>query len=525
MQTVSSTFTANTSKPLREISWRLLMSFEKNYDPSIDFFTIGTSTIGGTDILKGVNDVVQEWDKFDYADLTDRVLSIEFNREVDPPLSSLTLTTAQITLDNHDDVFTPGNASSPYDGFIQPRRPMRFHIGMRAEPIPMFIGVTDGMPEVNESSKTVRFNCFDFLSSIIQKPLDTELMYTNKRTDEVISSLLQSAGLLTTQFVLDTGAVVIPFAYFEKGSKLQDAITAISEAELGNVSCDENGVIRFQNRTNWATNSNVWNFTKDNVLDIDTVTDNDVINVVEVYSKARKVQAKQKIWELESAVEVKGSSTVEIFANFEDDNGTLPVTSVDTPVYISSATTSLFAVNTSSDGTGSIDSTHVTLTSHSLFSTAYKMVFTNTSTSSLFITQLELKGTPAKVVSDIYVRVQDDASVGIFDALDEHVFKVENNYIQDEVAANSIAQIIIEDRSEIDDQRKMQVRGVPQLQIGDAINYTDEIINEDYFVTRINGIMDTTAGFRQYLQVSKRTINTYFRIGISLIGGTDKISP
>lgn len=524
MQTVSSRFTALTDGPMRPVTFRVLMAFDKTYDSGIDFFTIGSSTIGGTDILKGTSNVIQEWDKYVYEDYSDRILSIEWEREAEPPTSAFTLATASIIMDNHDDLFTPSNSSSPLYGNLLPKRPIRINAGFGGETIPQFIGLTDNKPEINEKNKTAKFTAMDFLKFMMEQPLDEELMYVDMRTDEIIQELLEGGGMTTAQMDLDTGSVFIPFAYFKKGSKRGEALAEIAEAELGNISMSEAGRATFQNRQNWSDNTSSWTFDKLNTLERKATSASDIINVVEVYSQARAVQAKQKLWEASEPIEIPANSSIDIFPDFKDDYGALPVTTMDDPVYIASATSSLYATNALEDGSSEALNTYVSLTSSDLFSTAAKLTFSNSAPVSVFLTQLELFATPAKVQNDIYVRVEDAASVGNRDGYEEQVHKIENNYIQDAVAANSIGRIITEDRGQDDDQYDLLVKAVPQLQISDVVTWDEPDNVDDYFVTRISSTINTS-GFRQTIRTSKRTINLYFRIGISTIGGSDKIGP
>lgn len=526
MQTVSSAFTNRTSGKVRPLKHSLFISFAKDYDAAVSFFDIGGSSIGGIDILKGENSVIQEWDKYVYEDYSERILSIEYDRGTEPPTNAVTLATCDLVLDNHDDIFTPGNTNSSLDGFLLPRRPLRLHLGFGDELIPIFVGLTEKRPEIDERGKTARFHCIDFLKAIMNISLDEELMFQDYRTDEIISEVLQTAGLTTSQFDLDTGGVIVPFAYFKKGSKVGDALNEIAEAELGNISLDENGVIRFQNRLNWADNTSSWTFNKDNTIERKNAG-GELINVVEVYSRAREVQAKQKLFESNGVVQFDDKTdflgpgeTKTVILDFKDEYGELPVTSADDPDYVSGATTSLYATNEKRDGTGRALNTGITLDSSSLFSTAMKLTFSNAGSLPVYLTRLEIHATPAKVAQDIYIREADATSIGTNDGYEEHIHKIENDYIQDAVAATSIAKIILEDRAADDDQQILIVKGVPQLQIGDVVTYTDENQNETYFVTGINGIFNSS-GFRQVLRISKRVINSYFRIAISTIGSTD----
>lgn len=526
MQSVSPAFAARTVSSMRPISHSLLISFEKAFDDNIDFFTIGTSLIGGTDVLRGDSNVLQEWDKYDYTDYSSRVQSIEVNRETDPPISPVTTATCDLVLDNHDDLFTPGNTSSPLDGFLKSRRPVRVGMGFGPEVLPKFVGLTDGKPEIDEKSKTVTFHCVDFLKSIMNMPLDEEIIYVNQRTDQIISALLQSvAGLTTSQFDLDTGAVIVPFAYFKKGSKLGDALNDTVQAELGGLYMSEDGIPKFENRQNWNTKTSVWTLDKDSVLEKNSLGETSVKNVAETFSKARSVQGTGPVYAAAQPIELLPGDN-EVFIDFKDDDGALPVIAIDTPTYNDGtvATTSFYATNEQRDGSGPALNAQVSLTGTDLFSTGVKFTFNNAAAQSIFLTQLEVHGQAARVVDDIYKREVDAVSVGDRDGYEEHPVKIENDLIQDGTAASTIGQMIIQDRAEDDDQQKMLVKSVPQLQLGDVITYEDENTSEDYFIVRLNDILNSN-GYRQQLQVTKRTINTYFRIGISTIGGSDVLGP
>lgn len=524
MQSVSGAFTAATGYPIRKVKASVLASFPKTYNSVTSFFTIGTSTIGGTDIIRGVGNVLQEWDKYNYTDYSQRVIDVEYDREylLDPNVP-LIMATADITFDNTDDYFTPSNTRSPIYGNILPQRPFRIALGFDSDTCPIFVGVSDGLPIIDEKAKTAKFHCIDFLYSLINVPLDNDVIYVSQRTDQIISSLFVAAGLSASQLLLDIGSVTIPFAYFAKGSKLGDALQQIVQAELGRLYMNEYGIITFENRSTWATahqNINFF-FNKSNVLEMETLTKDNIINVCEVNSLARTVEGNQSLWKQTTSTEIPAGSSVDIFADFQDSDGALPVTSVDSPVYVDSATTSYFITNTASDGSGTGDATSVTLTASSTFSTSYKMTFTNSNSVSIWISQIQLYGTPARISSRVYVRKEDTTSTALFD---EKVVTINNDYIQDEGAANSIAQIVISDQAGLTDRRKMLVKGVPNLQIADLVAYNDNITGQTYSVIRINGILNSS-GFRQNITVAKRNIASYFRIGLSTIGGSDTIAP
>lgn len=535
MQSVSSAFAAQTSAPVRNISASVLISFKKDFDAATSFLTIGSSLIGGSDIVKGDSNTLQEWDKYNYEDYSDRIISLEYDRETSPPTNPYTMAIATVVLDNHDDIFTPTNTSSPLYGYVREMRPIRIHVGFNNENIPVFVGLTEKKPEIDVMRKTATFRCVDFLHYIMTKPLNQELIYVGKRTDEILSALLQNAGLSTSQFDLDYGAVVIPFAYFKNDDTYQKAIGQICQAELGNLSMAENGRIRFQNRTNWYTNVRSWDLTDSgNTIERSNGTDDNIINVVSVTANARAVQAARPVYDLNqgqlgagllavSSDPIAPGDDYTMFIDFKDDDGDLPVASATAPSAGYNPASSYYLANDKQDGTGN-NSTNLVLSSYSLFSTGMKLVFHNNDSVPLYITDLIIWGTPAPVVTRIFQRIQDDTSVGDMEGFEEKLYEIKNDYIQDTTAATTISKIILGDMAQEQDQQNRLIIGIPQLQIGDVVGAIDDSSNQDYFVTRINGILNSS-GFRQNLKLSKRQISKYFRIGISTIGGSDPLGP
>lgn len=514
MQTTTAAFTTRAKGSMRHIDWRCLMSFDKAFDTNIDFFTIGVSTIGGTDIIKGEGDVVQEWDKYAYDDFTDRIISVEWSRD-QSILSSVSLAMADIVLDNHDDYFTP-NSGSAIENFILPYRPIKLYAGFKDESIPVFVGLTEKMPVIDDKAKTASFHCIDFLYSLFNRPLDESLILTDVRTDEILDDLFQIAGLLPSQYNLDTGFNIVKFSYFPKGSKLGDAVSELLEAEMGRLYLDELGVIQFKNRQNFSQTP-VYAFSPNNILDVSTSKQDDLINVVEIKADVREVQSNQKFWELQSAVLIKAGETLDIWADFED-----PVTTADDPVYVSGATTSSYTTNVAQDGSGDNNVGDVILNTSVLFAQSFKMTFENTGSQALYITTLEVFATPAKIVKQIYLREQDSVSVAKYD---ERVLTIENNFIQRSDEAYSKAIILLDDYSEYGSTLTLSLKGNPALQLNDTIDIVLPGAGVRQFVIdKISGKIQA-AKFEQTVVVKQRDPAIYFTIGVSLIGGSDIIAP
>lgn len=512
MQTVTSDFNTRANKGMRKLAWRALMSFPRAYNAAVSFFTIGVSTIGGADIIKGEGSVVAEWDKYQYDDYSYRIKSIEVTR-TEEMVNSTTLAQADVVFENHDNYFTPSRGSSIQD-FILPYRPIKLYGGFGADAIPQFTGLTEKMPTIDEKNKTASFHCIDFMYSLFNRPLDSAVMYLGKRTDEILASLLVAFGITPTQYNFDIGYNIINFAFFDKGQKFGDVVKELMEAEMGRFYMDEQGTIRFKNRQSYSTQI-MWFFNTSNIVDIQTSTYDEIINTVTVKANVREVQAKQKYWELQSAVSIPAGGSLDVWADFND-----PVTTVDAPVYITSATTSLFTTNTAQDGSGDVVGSGISF-SNQLFAKSYKMTISNSNAYPVYITSLELFCTPALVLKQIYVRQSDSASVAKYD---ERVLDIENDYINNEGDANSKALMIIDDYATYANQYVLTVKGNPALQIGDAVSVNVWGYSGTYVINKIvNRWQD--GKFTQQLTVRKKTFKTYFTVGVSTIGGSDVIAP
>lgn len=136
----------------------------------------------------------------------------------------------------------------------------------------------------------------------------------------------------------------------------------------------------------------------------------------------------------------------------------------------------------------------------------------------LYLTQLQITGRPAKVYDDIYYRQEDDSSVT---AYEERPYIIENDYIQSGSWAESFAQMVLNDYAEPENLQEITIRAIPELQMGDLISWQGRY----WRIFGIKSRIDKSIGFVQDLSMLQRTITTYFRIGISTIGGADKIAP
>jgi hypothetical protein len=512
-QTVAAAFTAEERDKTRKIVGNLKVAWKKQYKSTITFFTIGTSSIGGTDVIPYTGASYSDWNRYYYFDESNQLTGLSYERELQVPTGGIAKALAEAKLDNTSGRYLPrsmGGSSELYTAVQKPRRPMIINAGFNYSGIdnmiPQFVGITSKTAEVVVRDKQTTLSAEDFLGYLQNRYLDQEVMFTSKRTDEVIETILQNLGYSTAQYDLDYGINLIPFGLFETGSKYTDVINKLVQAEYGHFYQDEQGKLRFENRQHW-TNSPYTQVQRilytSQVLDAKQPDDHQIINVVEVKAKPRAKQPNQLVFTLSGPITLAASASTEYWINFDD-----PMLSIDTPVYVA---------NTASDASGTDSTASVTNTIYK-FAKSAKIKFNNTLAYPVYITAMTIYGRPAKVYQDVYARVQDDSSVT---AYEERHYQIENEYIGDALWANQIGQMIVDDFSEPQNLQEITIRAIPELQMGDLVSWQGR-----YW--RIFGIKTSVSpgtGFVQTLKLLQRTIATYFRIGISTIGGSDKIAP
>lgn len=503
MQTTTPTFRQHAQGYIRPLTWGLKASFDKTLDPAVEFFTLDSSVLDGDDKLAPVDsDVIQEWDKYVYADYDDRVIELEWQREENVPFS-VNLAIADVKLNNFDNYFTKG-AGSPIDANLLPRRPIKILSGFGIQALPQFVGLTSKAPDVDQVTRIATIHAEDFLSFIFERSLKDTVILQSKFTHEVLDVLFQAAGLVPDQYELDTSFNLIDFVFFEKDSKVGDAIRKLMQAELGSLFMDELGKIRFRNRQRVSAPP-VMTFNESNIISLDFSDEGEIINVVEITANVRKVQQTQTIYSLGGAVELK-SGVTELFFNFED-----PVTSVEDIVQ--------YTANILADGTGSDITASVDITATVLFATSVKVTFDNSADSG-FLTALTIYGTPAKITKELFLRSQDDDSVEKFE---EQVLPINNDFIQSDSLASSIALSILNYYKDYANTVILEVKGTPALQLGDTFTIDYKNINQDFVLTKSQ---NTLAGskFTQILTGKVFNIPDYFTLDESLLDGNEALA-
>lgn len=528
MQSVLDAFSVEAYDTTRYVTQSTKLAWKKDYRSDITFFTIGVSRIGGSDVIPGGAGVQSEWNKYIYNDESDYILGLGVDRGLNLPLGGMTKALAEAKLDNTSGRYTPRYMGGNSELFtaILPRRPITISSGFKVGGVdynlPQFVGVIDKMPELNVASRTVKLSAVDFIEYLQNRYVDNSSMFTNQRSDEVIETLLTQLGFATSQYELDAGINRIGFGLFETGAKFADIIDQIVKAEYGHFYQDEEGKLRFENRQHWTNYpyNNVQRvITTGQVLNAGVPKEDHIINVVEVKASPREVQANQIVWQASGyggggIIELAANADTEAWANYND-----PMFSIDTPVANGTVgQTSYYVANSQQDGSGLDMTSSVGVKRIDNFAQASKITFTNTSSSVLYLVTLDIWGRPARKTGDIYYRNSYDSSITAFE---ERPITIENNYIQSASQAETIANMVLEDFSQPENLQELRIRALPELQLGDLISWQGRY----WRIYDIKSTIDSSSGYVQDLKLVQRDIKTYFRIGVSLIGGEDVISP
>lgn len=514
MQSVNAAWTVEERDTVRKIAHNLRVSWHNDSTLGGITFTIGTSRIGGSDVIGASPGAIGSPGNYRYFDESAYVESLSWEHGLSQPVGGLSKALANAGLSNTSERFTPnfmGGTSELYTA-IQPRKPIQIYAGFNFagvdQTLPVFSGILEKTPVVNMANRSVSLQAADYISFFQTKNIDQAAMYTNETTDVVIGGLLSQLGMSTAQYELDTGLNTIPFGIYDNGSKFGSVINSLVQAENGQFYQDEMGIFRFENRQHW-TNAPYTTVQRtirpSQVINAQTPSQDHIINVVEVTSNPRVKANGVTIFTLSGTITLTTGDN-EVFLNFDN-----PVLAANAPS---------ITANSASDGSGSNVSGSIAVKNTSLFAQSVKYTLTNNSGSTAYITALTIVGRWAipRYDKPLYTRVQDDSSVT---AYQEQTLSINNDYIQNATDAASIAQTILNDFSDPESIQVITIRAIPELQIGDLISYQ----GVSWRVYRIRSTLDVSAGFVQELTMVQRAVQGYFRIGVSTIGSTDGIAP
>ncbi len=527
MQVVSPAFEAAAEASFNEPNFGVLISWEKNFDPAVQFFQIGVSPIGGTHPIKGNNTDITLFDKYDYVPENEFVNNLTIERTVSTiPIGTMSAQ-LDLELDNTTKRFLPSYDPDIGDFVRKSGRPVKVNAGFDLEVLAQFTGYT-GRPKISLGKRKYNVHAFDAMEFL--NNFESSLsMQTNISTKDMIALLLTEAGFSSSSYILEDSVQTNLGFVSPYGQKSGVLIKNLVEAEGGLFFFDEQGLARFWNRLHFDLNSTpVGTLNYSNLIDLQ-FKDTPVINHVRVISKPRAVTSNQLIYRLAQSIEIQPGQTVDYPFSFKDDDGDLPATTVDTPVYVDSQVTSFYRTNRNSDGSG--DPGSIAMTDFDTWGTGGIIQFYNSSTADvMYVTDLQIYGTPAKVLTTYIGEYFDQDSIDDYGLNPDNsgvVMEVKNDYIQDQGTADAYAFNIVSQFAQPGRQLTSVPFGNPAWQFGDVfevnIEDTAETLTMVMLGNRLN--MDRTTALSQEMNLEERVFRNYFQIGVSQIGGLDAIHP
>lgn len=518
MQTVPAQFNQLANGDIRPISWGARISFTKEFDDEVTFFTLNQSLLNGTDILAPADDnAIQAWDFYEYSDFTERLIYMSVERSLEFPYSVVSAI-ADFQLNNYDKYFTP-NSSSPLSSNILPKRPVRLLQGFANTLLPQFVGLTEGMPEISRTDGTATFTAMDFLTWIYDMPIRNTIAMQNVTTDEVLANIFTQFGLSPSQYDLGKGRNVIPFLFFEREQQTAgDIIRPLMQAEMGKLWLDEQGIIKFRPRLEQPSEP-VYTFDHDSIISIDTSEDDQIINHVIINTDVREVQEYQTVSSKSSSDTtlhvVPAGGTYVMSVALSD-----PCLTIEDPTFGENSSVSWFTAALP-DGTPVTSGMNVVLTE--LKTNTFDITFSNSNGFSVNIDSFSLWGQPGKKISvepTVY-EAYDDESVAKYE---EKLLSIDNSFIQSVSQADSLALTLLDEYAGYNDIITMEVKGSPALQLSDIIEVDYEDFTGEWRVISIAGKVQD-AKFTQILKARKYTPRHWFTLNQSILNGTDVLAP
>lgn len=492
-------FDSITTATIRPLRARCLVAWTRQQVVN-NFAIVGTSIIGGTDVVQGVGDnVLNNADLYQYFDETNNVIRLEYERHLIEPLGGVAIANCVVTLDNTDLRYTP-DYSATIGTAIKPNRPIKLFIGFLVNGQEVTIPVIEALslqPKEDKLARTVTIQANDFIASLDQLPQETSV-YVDQRTDQIIQDILSRAGIGSSNYQLDQGINTPGFAGFGIGDFAGESIRKLCEAEEGWFYVDETGKYRFDNRFKnkySPYNSSVWTIEPEDVVEWQIQESSQIINHAIIKGQPRSVKGVVEVWRDGTEEEVVPGGSLVITAQFQD-----PVSVVEAPESLLD-----YQALDHPNGAGSDITSSVTVSVVAYTTTAQITLTNNHPSSVAHFWYLKLRGTPATVDYKIEQVYEDTGSANTYNR-QEHTLT--NDFIQSPDFAAQLAHDIVNRYKDPCAVLQLKVRGIPQLQLRDNILIQEPDLKtyKNYRLIAIQGVFEP-GSFIQTLTLREITPN------------------
>lgn len=167
-------------------------------------FTIGTSSIGGTDKMAG------DFGATDYDDISNIVKSIEISRGRSGDFQMMETGTCKLVLKDANGIYNPANAGSPLATYLKPMRPVRVRATYAGYTYGMFQGYItriEANPDKNVQEATIE--CSDLFTKLNRARV-TIAALTNATVDECLSAILDGCKVAGQEREIGVSQHIVP---------------------------------------------------------------------------------------------------------------------------------------------------------------------------------------------------------------------------------------------------------------------------------------------------------------------------
>lgn len=370
------------------------------------------------------------------------------------PVGNISANEIDIRLYNQNRKFDAGNKQSPLYETLKANRRIKAWIGTENELVPLGI-FWSGDWNVPEGDIYASTTGRDRLELLRKSTYSTSTVQTNKTLYDLAVLILQDAELTEEEYWIDTELqkYIIPYSYFENQSH-REALRKISEACLGQIYCDRNGVIRIEgssyleNQTETAVNITQDDyFTKDN-----PVKWSEIANYIEVETQPLRPDTLQEVYRSNEVVSIGAGGTKTITAYFNS-----------TPCINAAA---------SIEGTGTIENVN-----YYAWGANVKIKSTTAGSFTLVINAKPLKVlNKEKAIAKDYESITDNGKL-------RYVFP-ENPLIQTKDTAQTIADKLLQYYKNPRRDIEIDWRGNPALLLGNRVSVPDKNEINTYSVVK-----------------------------------------
>jgi hypothetical protein len=400
-----------------------------------------------------------------------------------------------VELQNTTERFTPGNTSSPIYAYLKPRVEIKLSMIMGGYTYRMFTGYVKNI-HPSFRTKVCSLECYDNQVLVYNKRANG-IVYQDKRSDQLLTTLSELAGLTEDQFSFDIGTHIVNFGYFEDRN-VWPIMGEIAVAERGRVFFDRDGILKFWNRDKLHNRHASTTITlADHITDLDySVAEHEIKNAIIVQATPRASAGIKVIWSSGNAEYLNPYTDTLVW--IPANNSQVATLELDDPctTFITPVKNIDYTANSAQDGTGDDLTDNIVINEFINYGNAVFISVLNIGDTDAYLTKFQVRGNPAEILKWIRVTSTDDQSIN---AYGRQEFKIENNFIDSEDSAREIAEEELYRRKDSVNLFRINIIGIPHLLCGDVINVEHQSgVFKEFMIDEMTWDLDD-GGFKQKL--------------------------